>query len=45
MKFEEELKIGAILEINKDDHELFDDYLEIITNIGYLVMISSVKIQ
>ena len=45
MTYEEEVKIGAILEVNKEDHELFDDYLEIITNIGYLVMISSVKIK
>ena len=27
MNIEEELKIGAILEVNKEDHELFDDYL------------------
>ena len=34
----------AILETNKEDYEPFDDYLEIVTNFGYLVMISSVKI-
>jgi hypothetical protein len=32
----------AILEINKEEYEPFDDYLEIVTNFGYLVMISSV---
>jgi hypothetical protein len=32
----------AILEVNKEEYEPFDDYLEIVTNFGYLVMISSV---
>ena len=29
------------LEINKPNYEAFDDYLEIVTNFGYLVMLSS----
>ena len=41
MTYEEELEKGAILETNKEEYEQFDDYLEIITNFGYLVMISS----
>lgn len=42
-KDEEHLLISqAILEVNKDSYEPFDDYLEIVTNFGYLVMLSSV---
>lgn len=40
--YDEELRIGVILEVDKEPYEPFDDYLEIITNFGYLVMISSV---
>lgn len=32
----------AILEVNKDEYEPFDDYLEVVTNFGYLVMLSAV---
>lgn len=41
LSYEEELEKGAILEADKEPYEQFDDYLEIITNFGYLVMISS----
>lgn len=39
----DQLESQARLEVNKDDYETFDDYLEIVTNFGYLVMISSVN--
>ena len=41
----EELAKQAILEVNKETYEPFDDYLEIVTNFGYLVMISSVRMR
>ncbi len=39
---EHQLISQAILEANKDEYEPFDEYLEIVTNFGYLVMLSSV---
>ena len=39
-----ELVSQAILEVTKDEYEPFDDYLEIVTNFGYLVMLSAVNI-
>jgi hypothetical protein len=39
---DQELRHYAIMEVNKENFESFDDYLEIVTNFGYLVMISSV---
>ena len=38
-----ELVSQAILEVTKDQYEPFDDYLEIVTNFGYLVMLSAVN--
>lgn len=39
---EHQLVSQAILEVNKDEYEPFDDYLEVVTNFGYLVMLSAV---
>ena len=43
MDEEHQLISQAILEVNKDEYEPFDDYLEIVTNFGYLVMLSAVN--
>ena len=42
---EHKLASQAILEVNKDEYEPFDDYLEVVTNFGYLVMLSAVTFR